>query len=152
MVLAAEAWAVDGPLLAGATGDGAERGAGPDPGVGGEVRAKLLRGAGLTAAEVEAARTTGRRFGDELLGVLRRTGVLALPTIPCPPPPLGEPVDRLVWLTAPVNLAGFPALAVPVPLPRSVWSGGRASVQLVGPPGSEAQLLALGGRLEAAVA
>jgi amidase len=142
VLLAAEAFAVDGPLLAGASGAG----------VGDEVRAKLLRGAHLPAGEVEGARQTGHSFRGEVLDLLRLTGVLALPTIPCPPPALGEPVDRLVWLTAPVNLLGFPALSVPVPLPEPVWSGGRTSLQLVGPPGSEPQLLELGSRLEQAVA
>ena len=45
------------------------------------------------------------------------------------------------------NLAGVPALAQPVP------TGGRlpASLQLVGPRGSEAALLAAGGRVEEAI-
>ncbi len=135
VVLASEAYAVDGPLLSG-------------EGVGDEVRAKLLRGAELTAGEVAVARETGSAFRAALLELLGRVGVLALPTIPCPPPLLGAPVDRLVWLTAPVNLAGFPALSVPVPLPRHVWAGGWASVQLVGPPGSEVELLQVGARVE----
>jgi len=55
----------------------------------------------------------------------------------------------LTLLTMPANLAGLPALALPVP-------GGPArlpaSLQLIGPPGSEEQLLSLGRLIEAAVA
>jgi amidase len=46
-----------------------------------------------------------------------------------------------------VNLAGLPALALPVP------AGGPlpASIQLIGPPGGEERLLAAGAVLEQAV-
>jgi amidase len=142
VVLAAEAYQVDGYLLDAATRTG----------VGEDVQAKLERGAGLEAGEVEAARQTGSGFRLELEALLGEAGVLALPTIPCPPPSLGAPWERLVWLTAPVNLAGLPALALPIPLPPTVWTGGRASLQLVGPPGSEWQLLDLGERIEQRVA
>jgi amidase len=54
---------------------------------------------------------------------------------------------RIRGLTSPVNLAGVPALALPVP------AGGPlpASIQLVGPAGSEESLLAAGAVLERAV-
>jgi Asp-tRNA(Asn)/Glu-tRNA(Gln) amidotransferase A subunit family amidase len=54
---------------------------------------------------------------------------------------------RIRGLTSPVNLAGVPALALPVP------AGGPlpASIQLVGPPGGEESLLAAGAVLEQAV-
>jgi amidase len=53
-------------------------------------------------------------------------------------------------LTAPVNLAGLPAISLPVP----VQEAGRpaTSLQLVGPPGAEAVLCALAARVESAVA
>jgi amidase len=142
VVLAAEAYEVDGYLLDPPTREG----------VGEDVRAKLERGAGLDTGEVEAARQTGDEFRQDLEALLGDAGVLALPTIPCPPPLLGAPWERLVWLTAPVNLAGLPALALPIPLPPAVWTGARASLQLVGPPGSEWQLLDLGERIEERVA
>ena len=49
--------------------------------------------------------------------------------------------------TLPVNLAGVPALSLPVP------TGGPlpASLQLIGPAGSEERLLAMGAHLERAV-
>ena len=50
--------------------------------------------------------------------------------------------------TIPVNLAGVPALSLPVP------TRGRlpASIQVIGPAGSEERLLAAGAWLESAVA
>jgi amidase len=74
---------------------------------------------------------------------------LVTPTLTIFPPPLGEGDDLLVArCTLPVNLAGVPALALPVP------TGGPlpASIHLIGPAGSEDRLLAAGAWLEAAVA
>ena len=54
---------------------------------------------------------------------------------------------RIRGLTSPVNLAGVPALALPVP------TGGPlpASIQLIGPDGAEERLLAAGAVLEQAM-
>ena len=48
----------------------------------------------------------------------------------------------------PANLAGLPALALPVP---GGPAGLPASLQLIGPPGSEEQLIWLGHVIEAAL-
>jgi amidase len=53
----------------------------------------------------------------------------------------------LTRLTAPANLAGLPALSLPVP---GGPAGLPASLQLIGPPGGEEQLIALGRVIEAA--
>jgi amidase len=68
-----------------------------------------------------------------------------LPSIPCVPPLLGAEWIRLVWLTAPINLAGLPAVAIPVrPAgPPGARHGIPPSLQLVGAPSSEEKLLAL---------
>ncbi len=50
--------------------------------------------------------------------------------------------------TLPVNLAGLPALSLPVPTAGPL----PASVQLIGPANGEERLLAAGAVLEAAVA
>jgi amidase len=81
-----------------------------------------------------------------MMTALRAVGVLALPTAMFYPPPLSEAVGRpYTALTNPVNLSGFPALAMPVP------SGQRlpASLQLIGPPNGEALLLATAAIVEA---
>jgi amidase len=74
-------------------------------------------------------------------------GLLALPTtIQFAPPVAGEPTSGHTRFTAPFNLAGLPALAIPVPARHRL----PASLQLIGPPGSEELLLATGAVIEAA--
>ena len=75
-------------------------------------------------------------------------GLLALPTIPIFPPSLrGASANwaALSRLTSPISLSGLPAIAIPI---RSE-AGIPASLQLVGPPGSEDMLLAAGAKIEA---
>ena len=74
--------------------------------------------------------------------------MLALPTLLGFPPTLDNAREMLQirGLTSPVNLAGLPALALPVPSRGPL----PASVQLIGPAGSEERLLAAGAVLEAA--
>jgi amidase len=75
-------------------------------------------------------------------------GLLALPTVPFYPPPLtAAPGLHFTAFTNAVNFAGFPALALPVPSEHTL----PASLQLIGPPGSEELLLATGAVIEAAV-
>jgi Asp-tRNA(Asn)/Glu-tRNA(Gln) amidotransferase A subunit family amidase len=63
------------------------------------------------------------------------------------PPRLGElGVIDAISRTMEVNLAGLPALAQPVPTPGPL----PASLQLVGPEGSEERLVATGAVVEAA--
>ena len=75
-------------------------------------------------------------------------GLLALPTIPIFPPSLRDASANwgaLARLTSPISLAGLPAIAIPI---RSE-AGIPASLQLVGPHGSEDMLLAAGAKIEA---
>jgi amidase len=116
----------------------------------GDVVADRLRAAAQVSAQ-EAGE--GRRFQAEWQGILaaifRRVELLALPTVAFFPPRLEDGNDRhYTSLTNPVNLAGLPALAQPVP------AGGPipASVQLVGPTNSEGIILATGMRIEEAAA
>jgi len=78
--------------------------------------------------------------------VFDQTPVLAWPTIAMFPPRIDDPVPNTRRTNLPVNHAGHPSLAVPVP------TGGRfpASVQLVGPDHREDLLCATGLLLEAA--
>ena len=66
----------------------------------------------------------------------------------------GADIFGIRGLTTPVNAAGLPALALPVPAaggPRAANGPLPASVQLIGPGGSEDRLLAAGLVLEQAV-
>lgn len=81
---------------------------------------------------------------------------IALPTLKALPPhipPLGGTIAfelRMLGVqnTQAVNLAGVPALAMPIPLARE---SSPTSLQLIGPPGSEAALLNAGRLVEEAV-
>jgi amidase len=66
-----------------------------------------------------------------------------------PPPPLERATELLQErCTMPVNLAGVPALALPVPARGPL----PASIQLISAPGTEEALLAAGAVVEAAAA
>src|ERR1700722_3739116 len=109
----------------------------------------MLQAAAVTADQVAAANRTRagvRRWFD---GMLARHPFLAWPTMMGAPPLIGEPQRiHLTLLTMPANLAGLPALALPVP---GGPAGLPASLQLIGPPGSEEQLISLGRVIEAAL-
>jgi amidase len=115
--------------------------------LGGEVRARLDGGAAITLAQLAAARAAQPAWRDAMTNALSDVDLLVLPTVPFYPPLLAE--TRGVHFTAftnPVNLAGFPAVALPVPSTQRL----PASLQLIGPPGSEALLLATAAIVEAA--
>jgi amidase len=111
----------------------------------------LPAAAGVNAGQEAAANRARDSVRDWFAGLQARHPVLALPTLVGAPPVLGDRAGRipLTLLTMPANLAGLPALALPVP---GGPAGLPASLQLVGPPGGEEELLALGYLIEAAVA
>jgi amidase len=116
--------------------------------IGPNVLARLTAAEEVTPEDADAARARQRDWREELhAAVARADGLLALPTVPFYPPPLTAPPGlHFTAFTNPVNLAGFPALAIPVPSGHSL----PASLQLIGTPGSEDLLLATGAVLEAA--
>ena len=113
-----------------------------------QIRRNMSESAAVTADQRDAASRTRLEVRDWLTASLDRHPFLAMPTLAGPPPLFGERGISLTVLTMPVNLAGLPALALPVP-------GGPAdlpaSLQLIGPPGGEEQLIALGRVIEAAL-
>lgn len=138
-LLDVEAWASDRELVE------------TDPsGIGDEVRGRLLAARRHTPAETAAAESVRARWTAAMTEAVGRYGVLALPTVPWRPPLLDEQ-----WrpgfnaLTAPVNLCGFPAVSVPVPV-RDAGDWQFTGLQLVGLPGSEDALLAVATAVEAA--
>jgi amidase len=125
----------------------------------GEMLAREPDGVGPRAAEAILQGREAGRFDPEarafqaaweveLAAALERCEALAWPTLAGFAPPLADcdSIDR-ICRTMEVNLAGLPALAMPVP------SSGPfpASLQLVGPRGSEERLVATGAVVEAAV-
>jgi amidase len=136
-VVVVEAWAADGHLIG-------------DDGVGSDLRDALGAGRSMPAAAATAARTLLGAWRRTLVELVARVGPLVMPTIVDRPPRLteGDPDGRLLLATAPINGAGLPSLALPVPGPGPV----PVSLQIVGGPGGEEQLVALGRRIEAAAA
>jgi amidase len=115
--------------------------------LGADVRARLTHGAQTTDDELARARAFQPGWRSTMARALAQVDVLALPTVPFYPPPLADAVRRpYTVFTNPVNLSGFPALALPIP------GSGRfpASIQLIGPANSEALLLATAAIIEAA--
>jgi amidase len=137
-VLNAEAWASDATLTETA----------PEQ-IGRDVLTRLRQAAQITPAQLGEAWTQAARWRAEVSALWDQVDLLALPTLLGFPPTLGSAREmmHIRGITAPVNLAGVPALALPVP------SGGPlpASVQLIGPAGGEERLLAAGAVLEQAV-
>jgi amidase len=135
VILIAEAWKADRHLL------------GRD-GLGEQVATRIELGRSITPENVEQAEGGRKAWQQELAEAFGRVEVIALPTMPMFPVPIdGANELDLTTATGPVNLAGIPALALPIP------SGGRlpASLQLLGPHNREDVLLAAGRIIEAAV-
>lgn len=107
---------------------------------------RITQGLLVDDGELAAARRGLGETRVRFLRLLDGVDALALPTLPFPAPPLAAS-GGMTALTVAVNGAGFPALALPVPL---LGSSVPASVQLVARPYEEERLLALGGGLEAA--
>ncbi len=119
-----------------------------DPGaLGADIVERLEEGRQVTSGTYQAARAQRAVWRAELAEVFERAPVLAWPTLAMFPTRFDEPFPNTRRTGLPVNHAGHPSLALPVPAP------GRfpASVQLVGPDHSEDLLCATGLVVEAAV-
>jgi amidase len=144
-LLDAQAWATNAALFARA----ADR-------IGDNVRGRLRQASTITDARLSAARALNTRWKAALDGIWSRVELLAVPTLLGFPPLIDEAqsIFNIRGVTTPVNAAGLPALALPVPAaggPRAANGPLPASVQLIGPANSEDRLLAAGALLEQAV-
>ncbi|MGP0032028.1 MAG: amidase [Acidimicrobiales bacterium] len=137
LLLVAEAWASNRDLLA------------RDPdGIGPDVRQRLQQGSALAADAIDGARAGQRAWRATIAGLFSRVDFLVTPTLTIFPPELDEGSDLLTGrCTLPANLAGVPALSLPVPTAGPLPT----SLQLIGPSGSEECLLAAGAWVEAAL-
>jgi amidase len=114
-----------------------------------DVAARLDTGRHVTPAELAAANEARDRWRAQLAALFDRFDLLVTPVLTIPPPSLDRATELLESrCTLPVNLAGVPALALPVPARCPL----PASIQLVSAPGTEELLLAAGAAVEAAVA
>ncbi|HUY97891.1 MAG TPA: amidase [Verrucomicrobiae bacterium] len=110
------------------------------------VASRLAAGRALDPRSLAAARREVATWPAACAHALRGLDALALPTLREPPPRLGEAtVTGLTVNTRPVNVAGLPALSLPVPGPGPI----PPSLQLVGAAGAESTLIALAQLVEA---
>jgi aspartyl-tRNA(Asn)/glutamyl-tRNA(Gln) amidotransferase subunit A len=117
----------------------AERFTASPEGYGDNVRTKLGRCLAVGDAEHDTALRRREEYRDQLAGVFDGVDLLLTPTLPCPAPPAAVDElavrEQLIRFTFPFNATGAPALAMPLH---------GTSVQLVGPPGADALVLAAG--------
>jgi amidase len=118
-------------------------------GVGNAVADDLRAGRAVSMQRLDLALATRTRWQAEVAAALVDVDVLALPTLVAAPPPLSDFADfPLTRLTKPFNLAGGPALAMPVPSPGHPVP---VSLQLVGPMNGEELLCTTAQAIESAV-
>jgi amidase len=117
-------------------------------GLGQDTRRRFAQAQAVSPAERRQAEAVRTAWRAELTEVFRRVELVALPTLVAPPSLLGEAsAMHGIRRTTAVNVAGVPALSMPVP---STGLPVPASLQLVGPWGSEARLLAAAAVVEEA--
>jgi amidase len=116
-------------------------------GVSGAVNEGLRHGRDISDERLAGARAACRRWRAEVEAVLAEVDVVAMPTLAAPPPLLTNVDFKVTRLTRPINLAGLPAIAMPVHSP------GRAvpvSLQLFGSAYGEELLCATAQVIESA--
>jgi amidase len=115
-------------------------------GLGDDIVERMEQGRDVTAGAYRAAKAHRDTWRAELAAAFHRSPVLAWPTIGVFPTRIDGEVPNTRRTNLPVNHAGHPSLALPVP------TGGRfpASVQLVGADHAEDLLCATGLVVEAA--
>ena len=114
------------------------------------VAERLVHGRSRTPEQLGLARPVVKAWTATLKAAVEAAGILALPTLAQAPPRLEDAHrSHLTIRTLPVNLAGLPAISLPVPATRGSFP---ASLQLIGPPGGEERLVAAAAAIEAALA
>jgi aspartyl-tRNA(Asn)/glutamyl-tRNA(Gln) amidotransferase subunit A len=115
-----------------------------------DVREKIEQCLEVTGGEAEEAARERERYRERCLELLEGFDLLLTPTLRMVAPPVGhtgnERRGEVTRLTFPFNALGWPALALPC---GPAEDGLPASAQLVGRPGEDAFVLAVGAALEA---
>jgi aspartyl-tRNA(Asn)/glutamyl-tRNA(Gln) amidotransferase subunit A len=114
-----------------------------------DVREKVEECLQVSEAEAEAAARERELYRERCLELLEGFDLLLTPTLAFVAPPVGAITnatrDRLTRFTFPFNTLGWPALALPC---GPAEEGLPASAQLVGRPGDDALVLAVGASLD----
>ncbi|EJN22529.1 amidase, Asp-tRNAAsn/Glu-tRNAGln amidotransferase A subunit [Pseudomonas sp. GM78] len=125
---------------------------------GAETVERLDRARRVEISDYASAQTVRRQLGARLGQVMDGIDYLLLPTCPCTAPRVDQATlgigtwqgtvrEALMTYTAPFNLAGFPAISIPLPCPSA---DGRlpAALQIVARPGNDGGLLGIALTLE----
>jgi aspartyl-tRNA(Asn)/glutamyl-tRNA(Gln) amidotransferase subunit A len=116
------------------------------------IRWKLELCAAVSDGEVAAAERLRAEYRERCEELFEGLDLLVTPTIACVAPPTDaderELRSRGIRFTYPFDCLGWPALSIPCGLAED---GLPASVQLVGRPGDDARVLAVGSRLASPV-
>jgi len=129
---------------------------------GAETIERLDRARSVVMSDYANAQAVRRQLGAKLERAMIGVDYVLLPTCPCSAPLAGQSSlaigdwsgtvrEALMTYTAPFNLAGFPAISIPLPL-RSIDSHLPASLQIVARPGEDAGLLQIAMQLESLLA
>jgi amidase len=139
-ILGAEAWSVHQTLWRAHAGE-----LSPD------VAARLEKSSTITDEQLGEARRQGAEWDRELKHVFAQVDLIALPTLATTPPAI-EDAARLTEIryVSPFNLAGVPAIAMPVATHTTAQRPVPASLQLVAPAGGEELLCAVAQQAEEA--
>jgi aspartyl-tRNA(Asn)/glutamyl-tRNA(Gln) amidotransferase subunit A len=117
---------------------------------------RLRRAETMDLRGYAAAQQTRRRFTARLHEAMSTVDYLVLPTCPCVAPHLGAANveigawsgtvrEALMTYTAPFNIAGFPAISIPLPTGDC---GLPAALQVVAKPGDDGALLQIAQQME----
>ena len=116
-----------------------------------EPAARAALAAPVTPEGTRAAGEGLKRYAQRVLGSWHPGSILLTPTLAILPQPVGsvgpELGTRFSTFLRPFNVTGQPAISLPL---HRTHAGVPVGVQLAGPVGSEARLLALAAQLEAA--
>jgi aspartyl-tRNA(Asn)/glutamyl-tRNA(Gln) amidotransferase subunit A len=119
---------------------------------GANVAAKIEVCLAVTDSEYEAGLRARDAYRGQMAELFDQVDLIVTPTLPLVAPPAGQDErelrGRLTLLTWPFNVLGAPALALPC---GPAEDGLPASVQIAGPPGADALVLAAGALLENAL-
>ena len=118
---------------------------------GDNVRAKLEWAMAVTDAQVSDALAARERYRERMDELMATVDVVLTPTLAMVAPPVAPELalrDGILQFTYPFNAIGAPALALPA---GPAEDGLPASAQLVGRPGRDATVLAIGRAVEAAL-
>jgi aspartyl-tRNA(Asn)/glutamyl-tRNA(Gln) amidotransferase subunit A len=118
---------------------------------GDNVRTKIERCLALSDEQYEQALAARERYVEDFTTAAEGVDVVLAPTLECVAPPIADDLllrERVIRLTYPFNVVGWPALALPC---GSAEDGLPASVSLAAPRGRDDYVLGAGMALEAAL-